>query len=978
MQFQKLRVDFCLDSGVKAVQDSIRPFRAGMAYMALSRSENVVIQGSITLELLNNVNRHALDYWLKKLSSRTLKVQKTVYRDAIHAHNDFCAKQFVAYSKRQRNAAYHVEAPARSIPASASDIIPLAHDAHAPSKHGPVLASGNPSLASYSASASASAPAPAFAIVPAREAPPVPAVVPAAASARALESVPDSASFVPDESCDIDIDDASAPHPEAPDDDSVLEAAASASASASATDPIPARQSLKFFAPASARPPAQSPAPPITKTNCQALVPAPAPDRVSASASAPDNAPAPVPEAVLRSKRRATEPTQPVSAPAHAPALATAIRQNPSNKRPAAAGGPSASDSDNDLELASAPVHTFASTSASASACTSASDVSSAPALAHASKRALIVSTPEQGKRRAASDPSHSLAKEPTPVTAPSPLSSYLGTPTSFTARFISSTAASASAAKCQAPTIAISNSKENKVAPVPSFPSSSATCSTTFATIQVAPAVAAVGPSAFPDPASDLPFSLAQEPTPVSAPTQCIRIQGTVNKPKHTKVVSPITWLLQACLDVGLISQTHPSSYSDPEETIARWPRDQAYTTKERFKTRGGITEADFWPKVLKMYPQSKSSAVFTDFGSEYFFQGLLCALLGDFQEVVGIELDEESFEKSVQLAKHFVNKAETENKFISNIMLIRGDFLKHDAVANIIARSTIVYANNVVFEETTNIALATMWRNSLPADAVIAVFDETAMLSSGQERHSRHHGNLDWASKEQSIETKVSWQHLHSYPIHLWRVLKQKPADKKAMSRHTHLQSELSDLVFTPLSDAIGEWEGTRNSKARDDLRFNILATVRKWKKPKESKGENSSNIFAQKTNMWFEGSDIHVAAQLMSNERDRSISASFFFDPEKCPKILAVGDKVRLIGTRLQMWKGGLHLTGKNIRFGHSCVSMSLSNAIEAWKYCRRAQPLLFLRRPIQGAQQHFPRLTMIVIVQMWGNATTTGAQ
>jgi hypothetical protein len=190
---------------------------------------------------------------------------------------------------------------------------------------------------------------------------------------------------------------------------------------------------------------------------------------------------------------------------------------------------------------------------------------------------------------------------------------------------------------------------------------------------------------------------------------------------------------------------------------------------------------------------------------------------------------------------------------------------------------------------------------------------------------------------------------------------------------------QSEYSDFVFTPLSDAIGEWEDTRNSKARDDLRYNILATVKKWNKPKESKGENSSNIFAQNTNMWFEGSDIHVAATLMSNERDRSISASFFFDPEKCPKILAGGEKVRLIGTRLQMWKGELHLTGKNIRFGHSCVSMSLSNAIEAWKYCRRVQPLLFLRRPIQGAQQHFPRLTMIVIVKMWGNATsTTGAQ
>ena len=128
-----------------------------------------------------------------------------------------------------------------------------------------------------------------------------------------------------------------------------------------------------------------------------------------------------------------------------------------------------------------------------------------------------------------------------------------------------------------------------------------------------------------------------------------------------------------------------------------------------------------------------------------------------------------------------------------------------------------------------------------------------------------------------------------------------------------------------------------------------------------------------------MWFEGSDTHVAATLRSNELDRSINASFFFEPERCPKILAVGDKVRLIGTRLQMWNGELQLTGKNIRFGHTWVSMSLSNAIEAWKYVRRVQPLLFLRKPIQGAQQHFPRLTMIVIVKMWGSATTTtGAQ
>jgi hypothetical protein len=128
-----------------------------------------------------------------------------------------------------------------------------------------------------------------------------------------------------------------------------------------------------------------------------------------------------------------------------------------------------------------------------------------------------------------------------------------------------------------------------------------------------------------------------------------------------------------------------------------------------------------------------------------------------------------------------------------------------------------------------------------------------------------------------------------------------------------------------------------------------------------------------------MWCEGSDKHVAATLRSNERDRTINASFFFDPNKCPKLLVAGDKVRLIGTRLHNWNGDLQLTGKNIRFGHSCVSMSLKDAIGAWEYIRSIQPILFLRQLPQGAEHHFPRLTMIVVVKMWGNATkTTGAQ
>jgi len=189
---------------------------------------------------------------------------------------------------------------------------------------------------------------------------------------------------------------------------------------------------------------------------------------------------------------------------------------------------------------------------------------------------------------------------------------------------------------------------------------------------------------------------------------------------------------------------------------------------------------------------------------------------------------------------------------------------------------------------------------------------------------------------------------------------------------------QSEYSDFVFTSLKDAIREWNETCNSKAQNALSFNILATVRKWSNPKESKGVNSS-ICVQKPNMWFEGSDTHVAATLLSNECDRTINASFFFDPKKCPKAFLVGDKVRLIGTRLQMWRGDLQLTGKNIQFGDSCVSMSLTAAIEAWKHVNRVQPILFQSKPIPGAQHHFPRLTMTVIVKKWGNPRlTTGAQ
>jgi hypothetical protein len=57
------------------------------------------------------------------------------------------------------------------------------------------------------------------------------------------------------------------------------------------------------------------------------------------------------------------------------------------------------------------------------------------------------------------------------------------------------------------------------------------------------------------------------------------------------------------------------------------------------------------------------------------------------------------------------------------------------------------------------------------------------------------------------------------------------------------------------------------------------------------------------------------MHLAATLMSAERDRTIKASFFLDTKKCPKTIGVGDKVLLFGVQLQIWRGYLQLSGKN---------------------------------------------------------------
>ena len=60
-------------------------------------SECVEIVGPICLELLNNVNPEALQYWLHKVhewKNRRSTGPRLVYRDAAHALNDLCADKY--------------------------------------------------------------------------------------------------------------------------------------------------------------------------------------------------------------------------------------------------------------------------------------------------------------------------------------------------------------------------------------------------------------------------------------------------------------------------------------------------------------------------------------------------------------------------------------------------------------------------------------------------------------------------------------------------------------------------------------------------------------------------------------------------------------------------------------------------------------------------------------------------------------------
>ena len=106
---------------------------------------------------------------------------------------------------------------------------------------------------------------------------------------------------------------------------------------------------------------------------------------------------------------------------------------------------------------------------------------------------------------------------------------------------------------------------------------------------------------------------------------------------------------------------------------------------------------------------------------------------------------------------------------------------------------------------------------------------------------------------------------QHSASGGMKRSRDSKQNPAaaDLQAIRRHCTGPSQFSHFVFTSLKDAIREWNETRDSKARNELSFNILATVRKWSNPKESKGVNSSIYVYRKLTCGLKD-QIHMSRQ------------------------------------------------------------------------------------------------------------------
>jgi hypothetical protein len=257
------------------------------------------------------------------------------------------------------------------------------------------------------------------------------------------------------------------------------------------------------------------------------------------------------------------------------------------------------------------------------------------------------------------------------------------------------------------------------------------------------------------------------------SSRSPIFKLHGNISR---SKIESPIAWLVDACVAIQLIPAEFVKKFDgDPAKVLANWDDCAKRTKEDRYKTGGRITDPEFWPAMLRQTKKNlcpASSQVFTDFGSEFFFPGFLCSMLGTFKEVVGIEVDSEVFDKSVELAQCLMARAKRERKFMSAIELHLGNFLLHDGIISVMQRTTIAYTNNIIFGTETNVALIDLWRRHLPANAAMVLFDETAVLSSACERSSRSQSNIDWAFKHDTIKTSVSWQPLHACDVHLWEV--------------------------------------------------------------------------------------------------------------------------------------------------------------------------------------------------------------
>jgi hypothetical protein len=181
MEFDCIEVDFCLDTRNSGAAD----FYQGLAYMALSRAETVIVHGKLTVTLLNNINRQSLQWWNRQLSKwidfkRTKSTPSILFRNAIHLHNFHAAASQKQVHKivtaRAEALVFDPENDANNWETYSEELFDLVP---APASFNPAAL---PSLRPAGDQASASALAPTLAHVPASAPAPAPLPAPAPAS----------------------------------------------------------------------------------------------------------------------------------------------------------------------------------------------------------------------------------------------------------------------------------------------------------------------------------------------------------------------------------------------------------------------------------------------------------------------------------------------------------------------------------------------------------------------------------------------------------------------------------------------------------------------------------------------------------------------------------------------------------------------------------------------------------------------------